>query len=327
MSQDIVIRVEGVKKYYKEIKALDGISLSINRGEIFGLLGPNGAGKTTLVKAMATLLKPHEGSITINEIDVLKHPEMIRPHIGLAGQFASIDEFLTGRENLHMVGSLYHLKKAEVRSRTADVLEMMGLTDAADRPVKTYSGGMRRRIDLAASLVAKPEILFLDEPTTGLDPRTRLDLWGVINDLMQQGTTILLTTQYLEEADELANNIAIIDHGKLITQGTADQLKDQLGDDIVEFKIKDKDDRDKALKAVTSVAKNKPTFDEHSQKISVPVTNGSKSLLNIVRALDDENIEPAEISLHRPSLDDVFLSLTGKKTTEVPKAKKKRDKR
>jgi len=314
MNDDMVIRVKNVKKYYGDIKALDGVSIDIKRGQVFGLLGPNGAGKTTLVKTMATLLRPDSGEIMINGIDVKRQPDQIRSQIGLAGQFASIDEFLTGRENLHMVGRLYHLSKDEVKQRTADVLEQMGLSDAADRPVKTYSGGMRRRIDLAASLVAQPKILFLDEPTTGLDPRTRLDLWNVIEDLVKQGTTILLTTQYLDEADALANYIAIIDRGKLIRQGTADELKDMLGDDVVEFKILNKENKEKALKAVRTVAKKKPTYDEATNKITVPVKNGSKSLLAIIKELEKCNIEPAEISLHRPSLDDVFLSVTGKKT-------------
>jgi len=314
MSDINAIEVKGVKKYYGAIKALDGVSISIKKGQIFGLLGPNGAGKTTLIKTMATLLKPHAGSIIIDGIDVIKYPERIRPCIGLAGQFASVDEFLTGRENLHMVGRLYHLPRKIAKKRSIEVLKMMGLTEAADRQVKTYSGGMRRRIDLAASLVAQPEILFLDEPTTGLDPRTRLDLWKVITDLAESGTTILLTTQYLEEADTLADYIAIIDKGVLITQGTADELKNKLGDDVVEFKIKSEDDKDAALKAVNSVAKKKPTYDRQTSKITVPVVEGSKSLLRIVRELDDNKIEPAEISLHRPSLDDVFLSLTGKKT-------------
>lgn len=324
----MVIKVENVVKHYGDVKALDGVSVSIKRGQVFGLLGPNGAGKTTLVKTMATLLRPQEGSIIIDGIDVIAHPDRIRPCIGLAGQFASVDEFLTGRENLHMVGRLYHMKRAKVEQRAKEVLELLGLTDAADRTVKTYSGGMRRRIDLAASLVSEPEILFLDEPTTGLDPRTRIELWHIIGQLIEAGTTILLTTQYLEEADALADYIAIIDHGKLITQGTADELKDQLGDDVVEFKLKDSQDKDTALKAVNSVAKKKPTYDKQTNKVSVPVVEGSKSLLRIVRALDEHKVEPAEISLHRPSLDDVFLSLTGKKTKEEKaKTKKKRGRR
>ncbi len=318
MSKELVIQIEKIKKYYDEVKALDGVSLQIRKGEVFALLGPNGAGKTTLVKAMATLLVPDSGKIIIDDVDVVAHPDLVRPYIGLAGQFASIDDFLTGRENLEMVGSLYHMNKKATSARAAEVLEQMGLTDAADRQVKTYSGGMRRRIDLAASLIASPKIIFLDEPTTGLDPRTRLDLWDVIKGLVKAGTTILLTTQYLDEADALADYIAIIDHGKLITQGTANELKDMLGDDVVEFKIRDSANKDKALKAVKKVAKGKPKYNEDTNVVVVPVKNGSKSLLAIVRALDEIKIEPIELSLHRPSLDDVFLSLTGDKK---PKSK------
>lgn len=322
------IEVKKVKKHFGDVKAVDGVSLKVEEGTIYGLLGPNGAGKTTLVRTMATLLQPDSGSVLVNGVDTSIHPERVRPMIGLAGQFASVDEFQTGRENLEMVGRLYHLKKKVARKRAETILKGLTLTDAADKTVKTYSGGMRRRLDLGASLVGHPQILFLDEPTTGLDPRTRLDLWNTIRGLVAQGTTILLTTQYLEEADELANKIGVIDQGKLIAEGTADQLKNKLGADVVEFTLKDDKLKEVALKAVRSVAKKRPTYEPEHRRVRVPVVNGSKSMLRIAKALDEARIQPVEISLHRPSLDDVFLSITGKKTKsddeEPPKKKRGR---
>lgn len=309
--------IEDVAKHYGEVKALDGVSLKAETGKVFGLLGPNGAGKTTLVRMLSTLLEPSRGTAKVLGVDVIENPNKVRKLIGLAGQFAAVDEYLTGYENMYMVGRLYHLSAKEAKNRAWSLLEELNLADAASRTVKTYSGGMRRRLDLGASLVGHPKILFLDEPTTGLDPRTRLDLWGIIRQLVSEGTSILLTTQYLEEADELADMIAVIDRGKVIAEGTSNQLKAKLGGDVVEFELHLPSDRDKALKAVSAIAKKKPTVDEDGLTVTVPVDDGSKSLLAIVRELDKARVEPNTLSLHRPSLDDVFLSLTGTKASSV----------
>ena len=316
----LAFEVTNVKKHYGDVKALDGVTLSAKQGTIFGLLGPNGAGKTTLVRMLSTLISPDAGTAKVLDIDVAKNPGHVRENIGLAGQFAAIDEYLTGYENLYMVGRLYRLTKKEASKRATDVLEDLGLSDAAGRQARTYSGGMRRRLDLGASLVGRPKILFLDEPTTGLDPRTRLDLWVTIRELVKQGTSILLTTQYLEEADELADMIAVIDHGKVIAEGTSTQLKAKLGGDVVELTLAKSVHVEKALQVVGKFAAKTPTSED--QTIRIPVKNGSKSLLEIVRALDDAKLEPESISLHQPSLDDVFLALTGKKAeVAAPKAK------
>lgn len=314
--------VNDVYKHFDKIKALDGITLRAEEGKIFGLLGPNGAGKTTIVRMLSTLIEPDKGTAKVLGLDVTRRPEEVRRLIGLAGQFAAVDEFLTGRENINMVGRLYHLPPAEVKKRAQELLERLDLTDAANRLVRTYSGGMRRRLDLGASLVAHPRVLFLDEPTTGLDPRTRLDLWDIIRDLIKEGTSILLTTQYLEEADELADKIAVIDHGKVIAEGTSDQLKRRLGGDVIEFQLIKPADKEKALAAVSPLASEPPTFDETALTITLPVKDGAKVLTETVRALDKAKIEPATLSMHRPSLDDVFLSLTGKKTDVEAEPKK-----
>lgn len=313
---------QDVLKHYGEVKALDGVTLKAQEGKIFGLLGPNGAGKTTLVRMLSTLLQPDKGTVKVLGVDVVERPNRVRELIGLAGQYAAVDEFLTGRENLHMVGRLYHLSAKESKQRAQAILKSLGLLDAASRPVKTYSGGMRRRLDLGASLVGHPKILFLDEPTTGLDPRTRLDLWETIRELVKQGTSILLTTQYMEEADELADYIAVLDRGKVIDEGTSDQLKARLGGDVVEFEIESSRDQQKALQAVSGLAKHHPTVDEAGLVITVPVRDGAKSLLAIVEKLKDARISPVSISLHRPSLDDVFLALTGEKASDVATATK-----
>jgi ABC-2 type transport system ATP-binding protein len=312
-----------VYKHFGDVKALDGVSLEAEQGKVFGLLGPNGAGKTTLVRMLSTLLVPDKGTAKVLGVDVTKEPNMVRRMIGLAGQFAAVDEYLTGFENIYMVGRLYHLSAKEARQRANQLLEELHLSDAANRMVKTYSGGMRRRLDLGASLVGRPKILFLDEPTTGLDPRTRLDLWATIRELLAGGTSILLTTQYLEEADELADKIAVIDRGKVIAQGTSNQLKAQLGGDVVEFELTNTADQKRALATVTPLAEKSPTVDENGLAITVPVKNGSKSLLEVVRALDNAGIEAASVSLHRPSLDDVFLTLTGEKASAVAEPPKK----
>lgn len=306
--------VEEVAKYFGNVKALDGVTLKAEEGKIFGLLGPNGAGKTTLVRMLSTLSNPDKGTAKVLGVDVAKNPRKVRDLIGLAGQFAAVDEFQTGRENITMVGNLYHLPKAQVKKRTNELLEQFGLSEAANRTVKTYSGGMRRRLDLGASLIAHPKVLFLDEPTTGLDPRTRLDLWGTIRQLVKEGTSILLTTQYLEEADELADKIAVIDHGKVIAEGTSDQLKSRMGSDLIEFVLADPSNNSKALAAVAKIANKPPTFDDTTLTITVPVKDGSTALTEVVRALDSAKVKPVSLSLHRPSLDDVFLELTGKKT-------------
>lgn len=320
--------VKNLKKYYDggKVKALDGVSLRAEKGKVYGLLGPNGAGKTTIVRMLSTLLTPTEGSVKVHGIDVIQNPDKAREIIGLAGQYAAVDEFLTGRENIYMSGRLYHLSHEESKQRAQAILDKLNLSEAADRPVKTYSGGMRRRLDLGASLVGHPKMLFLDEPTTGLDPRTRLELWSIIRELVADGTSILLTTQYLEEADELADHIAVIDNGKLIAEGTSDQLKARLGGDVVEFDVNKPHDTKAALAAVGNLSKKAPTVDENGITITVPVDDGSKGLLKVVEALNKAKIAPTALSLHRPSLDDVFLALTGKKTsvTDTEPKKKKR---
>ncbi len=318
---NFAFEVDDVVRHFGNVKALDGVTLRAEEGKIFGLLGPNGAGKTTLVRMLSTLSNPDEGVAKVLGVDVTKDPRKVRDLIGLAGQFAAVDEFQTGRENITMVGNLYHLPKAQVKKRTNEILDQFGLTEAANRTVKTYSGGMRRRLDLGASLIAHPKVLFLDEPTTGLDPRTRLDLWATIRQLVKEGTSILLTTQYLEEADELADKIAVIDHGKVIAEGTSDQLKSRMGGDLIEFTLANPANNSKALAAIAKIANKPPTFDEQTLTINVPVKDGSTALAGIVRALDNANIKPITLSLHRPSLDDVFLELTGKKTDKEVVAK------
>ena len=317
-----IIEVKNLKKYFGKVKALDGVSMHVDRGRIYGLLGPNGAGKTTVVRALATLIQPDSGEVTINGADVVKESNKVRRMIGLAGQFAAVDDFLTGRETLMMVAKLYHVPKKEAKKRTNELLRRLSLTDAADRPAKTYSGGMRRRLDLGASLVGKPEILFLDEPTTGLDPRTRQELWELIRELVAEGRTLLLTTQYLEEADALCDYISIIDRGKVVKSGTATQLKASLGRDVVELHVS-KADHDKAKELMKKVSKSNPTTDEMSGSLSVRAQKGSEMLIKVIKALDDAGIKPDDVSVHRPSLDDVFLAVTGKKATKKPTASKR----
>jgi ABC-2 type transport system ATP-binding protein len=312
--------VTDVHKRFGDVKALDGVSLQAEQGKIFGLLGPNGAGKTTLVRMLSTLMTPDEGQIKVLGRDVVKHPHRVRTTIGLAGQFAAIDDFMTGRENLYIVGRLYHLSKREAKDRAQEILERLSLVDAAERPARTYSGGMRRRLDLGASLVGKPEILFLDEPTTGLDPRTRLELWDIIRDLVGGGTSILLTTQYLEEADELADHIAVIDHGRVIIEGTSDQLKSHLGGDVIEFEV-GRQQEQKALEVVAKLGAKAPHTEGNS--IILPIKDGSKKLVEVVRALDAAHLHLEAIALHRPSLDDVFLAVTGEKATPVKTTRSK----
>jgi ABC-2 type transport system ATP-binding protein len=291
-----------------EVRALDDLSLDVEEGTVLGVLGPNGAGKTTTVRILATLLKPDSGSATVAGIDVMKHPDKVRELIGLSGQYAAVDETLTGWDNLVMFGRLYHLGKSASIKRADELLERFSLTDSARRPIKTYSGGMRRRLDLAASLIVQPKVLFLDEPTTGLDPRGRQEMWQVIQELVKGGVTLLLTTQYLEEADQLADEIAVIDHGKVIARGTSDALKKQVGGERLEITVESADIA-KTQEIVSRISISAIHTDIRT--ISAPVTTGSIALMDALRSLDEAKIHPLDISLKRPSLDDVFLSLTG----------------
>lgn len=327
MKSDIAVQAEGLVKEFGEVKALDGIDLTVKRGQVVGLLGPNGAGKTTTVRILSTLLLPTAGRATVDGFDVVKQPDDVRRSIGLTGQYAAIDEYLTGRENLRMFGDLYHLKPSYVKERSAELLEWFDLTAAADRPARTYSGGMRRRLDLAASLVAQPSILFLDEPTTGLDPRSRLGLWGVIENLVKEGTTVLLTTQYLEEADQLAEDIIVIDRGRVIAQGTSEHLKDQIGGDRIEITVVDPATVEQAAEALTSVGTGAPLVED--LHVSVPVAGGSTVLVDAIRALDAHGVAVSDLQLRRPTLDDVFMTLTGHAAEEetTPPATKGRGRR
>ena len=300
-----------MKTYDKgTVRALDGLNLDVNEGTVLGILGPNVAGKTTTVRILSTLLRPDSGRATVAGIDVIKNPEKVREVIGLSGQYAAVDEILTGYDNLVMFGELYHLGKKQAVARAHELLERFGLTEAAKRPIKTYSGGMRRRLDLAASLIVKPKVLFLDEPTTGLDPRGRQDMWGVIEELVKDGVTLLLTTQYLEEADQLADEIAVIDTGKVIARGTSDQLKKQVGGERLEI-IVENENVAATMEIVARVSGITPALDEGLRQISAPVSTGSQALFEVLKSLDEAKIHALDIGLKRPSLDDVFLSLTG----------------
>ena len=305
-----------VKTYNNgKVRALDGLSLDVEQGTVLGILGPNGAGKTTTVRILATLLKPDSGKATVGGIDVLAKPDEVRKVIGLSGQYAAVDEILTGYDNLVMFGKLYHLGAKSSIKRAEELLERFNLTEAAKRPIKTYSGGMRRRLDLAASLIVKPKVLFLDEPTTGLDPRGRQDMWGVIKELVQDGTTLLLTTQYLEEADHLANEIAVIDTGKVIARGTADELKRRIGGEHLEIVVEARDlVRSKSI--IEEIVNVKAEVDESLNSISAPVSTGTAALVEVINSLSAVGINPLDIALKRPSLDDVFLALTGHKAEE-----------
>jgi len=300
-----------VKTYPKgKVKALDGLSLEVEEGTVLGVLGPNGAGKTTCVRVLATLLKPDSGSATVAGVDVIKNPDQVRKLIGLSGQYAAVDETLTGWDNLVMFGRLYHLSNSQAKARATELLEQFKLTESAKRAITTYSGGMRRRLDLAAALIVRPKVLFLDEPTTGLDPRGRLDMWDAMKDLVAGGTTLLLTTQYLEEADQLADRIAVIDHGKVIANGTSDELKAQVGGEKLEVTVAPSSllATKAALELITS---HEAQVDEQFNRISIAVAGGSAALSDVVRALDGRSIEILDLALKRPSLDDVFLALTG----------------
>ncbi|MFJ1603321.1 ATP-binding cassette domain-containing protein [Streptomyces sp. NPDC088253] len=305
------IYAEGLVKTFGDVRALDGVDLDVPEGTVLGLLGPNGAGKTTAVRCLTTLLRPDSGKVFVAGVDVLKHPDEVRRRVGLSGQFAAVDEYLTGRENLQMVGQLYQMRAKAAKVRAAELLEQFNLTEAADRPAKTYSGGMRRRLDLAAALVVSPPVMFMDEPTTGLDPRNRQQLWEVIKQLVSGGTTLLLTTQYLEEADHLAHDICVVDHGRVIARGTADQLKAQTGGERVEVVVHEREHIATASEVLRGFGKGETTVEEHTRKLTVPVTGGAKLLAEVIRELDTRGIEIDDIGLRRPTLDDVFLSLTG----------------
>jgi ABC-2 type transport system ATP-binding protein len=309
------IVTEGLVKVYKsrksEVRALDGVDLVVGEGSVLGLLGPNGAGKTTAVRILATLLKPDAGRATVAGFDVVRDAMELRSVIGLSGQYAAVDDNLTGRENLVLFARLYQLSKAEAKRRSDDLLEQFDLNEAADRVVKTYSGGMRRRLDLASALCGNPKVLFLDEPTTGLDPRGRLGMWEVIRTLIREGTTILLTTQYLEEADELASTIAVVDHGKIIARGTADELKSQVGGERIEVVVRDRSEIARAVETLRRDADGEISVDEHTRRLIAPVNGGSTRLVQVVRDFDELGIGIDDIALRRPTLDDVFLALTG----------------
>ena len=306
------ILVEGLTKSFGEVRALRGIDLLVPQGTVLGVLGPNGAGKTTAVRILTTLMLPDAGRALVDGYDVVREAAAVRRSIGLAGQSAAIQEELTGRENLELIGRLYHLGRSCARSRAAELLEQFDLVDAADRPAKGFSGGMQRRLDLAASLVGRPKVLFLDEPTTGLDPRSRLGMWAIIRSLVAGGTTLLLTTQYLDEADELAGEIVVIDHGLVIAAGTSEQLKDRVGGDVLEFTVPDRARCGDAVTAISKIGESEPHVDGETGVISVGVgSRGSDALIEAVRTLDNAAVETRGLALRRPSLDDVFLALTG----------------
>ena len=305
------IVAEGLTKRYGDVEALRGLDLRVPEGTVLGLLGPNGAGKTTCVRILATLLQPDSGRATVGGLDVVRDARALRRIIGLSGQYAAVDEHLTGFENLDMVGRLYHLGRAASRARAEELLERFDLTEAAGRTVKGYSGGMRRRLDLAAALVATPPVLFLDEPTTGLDPRGRVGMWDVIADLVRGGTTLLLTTQYLEEADRLADSIAVIDHGLVIAKGTSDELKAQVGGERLEFTLADDSQVEAACQALAPLGSGEAQVDRNIRRVTVPVDGGSAVLVAAVRELDTAGIVVQDVGLRRPTLDDVFMSLTG----------------
>ncbi len=311
-SRGPAIVAHGLRKSFGDVVALDGVDLTVKAGTVFGLLGPNGAGKTTAVKILTTLLRADDGTAEVAGLDVVRRADELRSRIGLTGQYAAVDEYLTGRENLEMFGRLYNLPTDVARRRADELLAQFDLADDASRVVKTYSGGMRRRLDLAASLIIFPEVLFLDEPTTGLDPRGRLRMWDIIEELAAGGATILLTTQYMEEADRLADRIAVLDRGRVIAEGTTDELKAQIGGERLEVTVSDEGDLPRAVDVLRTHCGPEVQVDAERRHASVPVTAGARALAAAVRELDGAGIHIDDLSLHRPTLDDVFLSLTGR---------------
>jgi ABC-2 type transport system ATP-binding protein len=320
MAGNDVVRAEQLVKVYGKVRALDGLDLSVPEASVLAVLGPNGAGKTTAVRILTTLLDADSGTAVVAGYDVRTQAGDVRAHIGVSGQYAAVDEYLTGYENLHMVARLYGLDHKRAKARARELLDQFALADAADRPVKTYSGGMRRRLDLAGALVASPPVLFLDEPTTGLDPRSRTDMWEVINRLVKAGTTLLLTTQYLEEADRLADDILVIDHGKAIARGTADELKAQVGGERIEVVVGSIEDTATAREVLERVAVGEVQLDEHTRRLTAPVRGGASVLTDALRQLDAAEVAVLDVGLRRPTLDDVFLTLTGHRAEDEPAA-------
>ncbi|MDV7356556.1 ATP-binding cassette domain-containing protein [Rhodococcus oxybenzonivorans] len=310
------IAAEGLVKRYGKVTALGGVDLAVRAGSVMALLGPNGAGKTTAVRVFTTLLVPDEGWARVAGLDVIHDARALRSRIGASGQYAAVDEYLTGFENLEMVGRLYHLGAKRSKARARELLEQFDLVEAGDRPVKGYSGGMRRRLDLAGALVAEPEVLFLDEPTTGLDPRARLGLWDVIDGLVAKGTTLLLTTQYMEEAERLADQIAVIDRGSVIARGTADELKDRVGGERIELTVREGADLEVVRNELTPLAAGAITIEDNVRRVTVPVSGGSDALVEALGRLSDRGVKVFDVGLRRPTLDDVFLTLTGHEAEE-----------
>ncbi|MCX4904330.1 ATP-binding cassette domain-containing protein [Streptomyces sp. NBC_00878] len=306
------IHAEGLVKHFGDVRAVDGVDLDVTQGTVLGLLGPNGAGKSTIVRILTTLLMPDAGHATVLGADVVKDPDTVRRSLGMAGQFAAVDELLTGRENLQIMGRLYQLRKRDAIARAEELLEAFDLTEAADRPAKNYSGGMRRRLDLAAAVLMSPAVMVLDEPTSGLDPTSRRALWDIIRALVAEGTTLLLTTQYLEEADQLADSICVIDHGRVLAYGTGDELKARVGNERVELVLPEGEDLTGAGLVMAAEGRGEVSIEEHTRKLIVPVSSGSRSLGDIIRRLDELGIPFDDIALRRPTLDDVFITLTGR---------------
>jgi ABC-2 type transport system ATP-binding protein len=308
---ETVVEAQGLTKRYKRVPALTGLDLVVYRGRVAAVLGPNGAGKTTFMRTLATLVRPDAGSLRIAGLDVLRQAAKVRRIIGLAGQYAAVEEAMTGRENLLMIGHLFGLRRPAARAAAISVLARLGLTDEADRLVRTYSGGMRRKLDLGASLVGSPRLLLLDEPTTGLDPRSRIELWQAIRDLVATGTDVVLTTQQLDEADHLAADIVIIDHGRAIASGTPDELKTQVGHDMIEARPRDRADLDKIAEALSGFDP-RPRVDAAAGSVAIGVDEGTARLVDVARRLDELGLAVEDLSLRRPTLDEVFLNLTGK---------------
>ena len=314
---DLAVRAHGLVKTYGSVRALDGLDLEVPAGSVLGVLGPNGAGKSTAVKVLTTLIRPDSGSAEVAGIDVVRDPRAVRLKIGVSGQYAAVDEYLTGFENLDMVGRLYHLGRETAAARARELLRQFSLEDAADRPAKGYSGGMRRRLDLAGAIVARPPVIFLDEPTTGLDPRSRTEMWNVVRELVGDGTTVFLTTQYLEEADQLADSILVIDQGRAIAEGTADELKRQVGGERIEVVVSDPDRIEDTRSVLASHAVGEVVIDAERRTLRAPVEGGAGTLTSALRQLDDDGVGLDEVGLLRPTLDDVFLSLTGRTTADA----------